>query len=257
MTQQQDGAMNILASDLPAKDSHCHHDHRVSCSNCRLGSLCLPIAVSTEDIEQIDNIVLRSRPIDKGHHLFNQGDTFKSIFAVRSGAIKTYSLSPSGKEQINGFYLPGEIFGMDGISDFSHASSAVALERSAVCEIPYDSLGKLSNELPSLQRHFMQLMSREIANDQKLISLLGKNSADERIAALILSLSARNVRRKYSATEFHLPMSRTDIANFLGLTIETVSRILSKFSKQGVIDLRNKELKILNIEQVRQIAGIE
>lgn len=257
MTELQESAMNILASDLPAKDTHCHHDHRVSCSNCRLGSLCLPIAVSAEDIEQIDNIVLRSRPIDKGHHLFNQGDTFKSIFAVRSGAIKTYSLSPSGKEQINGFYLPGEIFGMDGISDFSHASSAVALERSAVCEIPYDSLGKLSTELPSLQRHFMQLMSREIANDQKLISLLGKNSADERIAALILSLSARNVRRKFSATEFHLPMSRTDIANYLGLTIETVSRTLSKFAKQGVLALNNKEMKILEMEKIKVIAGID
>ena len=100
-------------------------------------------------------------------------------------------------------------------------------------------------------------MSREIANDQKLISLLGKNSADERIAALILSLSARNVRRKFSATDFRLPMSRTDIANFLGLTIETVSRILSKFSKQNVIELQNKEMRIIDMDRLRSIAGID
>jgi CRP/FNR family transcriptional regulator len=146
---------------------------------------------------------------------------------------------------------------MDGISDFAHVSSAVALERSALCEIPYESLGKLSGELPSLQRHFMQLMSREIANDQQLISLLGKNSAEERIAALILSISSRNVRRKFSATEFRLPMSRTDIANYLGLTIETVSRILSKMGKQNIIELNNKELTILDMESLKDLAGLD
>jgi len=255
--QPKEQRMNVEASDLVSNTQTCHHDIKVSCSNCRLGSLCLPIAVSAQDIDQIDSIVLRSRPIDKGQNLFSQGEKFKSVFAVRSGAFKTYSLSSSGKEQINGFYLPGEIFGMDGISDFSHASSAVALDRSAVCEIPYDSLGQLSSKLPSLQRHFMQLMSQEIANDQKLISLLGKNSADERIASLILSLSARNARRKFSATEFNLPMSRTDIANYLGLTIETVSRIFSKFSKAGVMDIQNKEIKILDMSRIRNIAGIE
>jgi len=249
--------MNIFASDTTGQSDNCHHDYKVSCSNCRLGSLCLPIAVGSEEIARIDNIINRTRPIDKGNHIFNQGDNFKSIFAVRSGAIKTYSISSSGKEQINGFYLPGEIFGMDGISDFSHISSAIAIERSSVCEIPYDALGKLSGELPSLQRHFMQLMSREIANDQQLISLLGKNSAEERIAALLISISSRNARRGFSVTEFRLPMSRTDIANYLGLTIETVSRILSKLGKQSIIELNNKELRINDMEALRQHAGLE
>lgn len=247
----------FASSTADQRHAVCHHDYKVSCSNCRLGTLCLPIAVSGDQIDQIDNIVQRSRPLEKGSHIFNQGDKFKSIFAVRSGAIKTYSVSSSGKEQINGFYLPGEIFGMDGISDFAHASSAMALERSAICEIPYDSLGKLSGELPSLQRHFMQLMSREIANDQQLISLLGKNSAEERIAALLLSMSTRNVRRKFSATEFRLPMSRTDIANYLGLTIETVSRLLSKMTKQNIIELKNKELIILNMDALKDLAGLD
>ncbi len=249
--------LDILASETTENPHVCQHDHKVSCSNCRLGTLCLPIAVGSDEIDQIDNIINRTRPLDKGHHIFNQGDSFKSIYAVRSGAIKTYSVSSSGKEQINGFYLPGEIFGMDGISDFAHVSSAVAMERTTVCEIPYEALGKLSGELPSLQRHFMQLMSREIANDQQLISLLGKNSAEERIASLIISLSTRNARRKYSATEFRLPMSRTDIANYLGLTIETVSRILSKLSKEGVFELRNKELVIIDMAALKKHAGLE
>jgi len=249
--------INIFASDTTGQSDNCQHDYKVSCSNCRLGSLCLPIAVGSEDIARIDNIINRTRPIDKGGHIFNQGDDFKSVYAVRSGAIKTYSISSSGKEQINGFYLPGEIFGMDGISDFSHMSSAIAIERSSVCEIPYGALGQLSGELPSLQRHFMQLMSREIANDQQLISLLGKNSAEERIAALLISISTRNARRGFSAFEFRLPMSRTDIANDLGLTIETVSRILSKLGKQGIIELNNKELRINDMEALRQHAGLE
>lgn len=247
---------SIQAQQLHNDDSHtCTNDYRVSCSECRLGSLCLPIAVTTDQVDQIDAIIQRSKPLGKGDHIFQQGDKFRSVYAVRSGAIKAYTLTDSGKEQITGFYLPGEILGMDGIGTFSHSASARAIERSAVCEIPYDSLGTLSAQLPSLQSHFFQIMSQEINNDQKLIGMLGKNSAEERIAAFLLSLSTRNLRRKFSATEFRIPMSRTDIANYLGLTIETVSRIFTRLQKNNVIAIDYKELSILDMQKLRELSG--
>jgi CRP/FNR family transcriptional regulator len=145
---------------------------------------------------------------------------------------------------------------MDGISKNAHASSAKTLETSAVCEIPFASLSRLSTQMPSLQRHFFQLMSREITEDQVLITLLSKNSADERVAALLLSISTRNARRKLSATQFRLPMSRLDIANYLGLTVETVSRVFSRMQKMSIITVDNKEIDILELEEMRVMANI-
>jgi CRP/FNR family transcriptional regulator len=132
---------------------------------------------------------------------------------------------------------------MDGISNNTHASSAKALETAAVCEIPFSSLEKLSASMPQLQRHFFQLMSREIAEDQQLITLLSKSSADERVAALLLSVSTRNARRRLSATQFRLSMSRVDIGNYLGLTVETVSRVFSRMQKLGILRSRTRKSK--------------
>ena len=178
------------------------------------------------------------------------------MFAVRSGTLKAFRTTDDGREQVTGFYFPGEILGMDGISNNMHASSARALETAAVCEIPFSSLEKLSASMPNLQRHFFQLMSREITEDQQLITLLSKNSAEERVAALMLSISARNARRKLSATKFRLPMSRVDIGNYLGLTVETVSRVFSRMQKLEMLAVDNKEIEILDIEGVRNLANV-
>lgn len=237
-------------------DKTCPHDYQVSCSNCRLGTLCLPIALEHEDIDRLDDIVQRGRPLQKGDHLYRQADDFKSVFAVRSGAIKAYRTTDDGREQVTGFYFPGEILGMDGISKNSHASSAKALETAAVCEIPFSALTELSSAVPNLQTHFFQLMSREITEDQQLITLLSKNTAEERIAALMLSVSARNARRKLSATQFRLPMSRIDIGNYLGLTVETVSRVFSRLQKLEVLEVSNKEIEIMNIAALQDIANV-
>jgi CRP/FNR family transcriptional regulator len=145
---------------------------------------------------------------------------------------------------------------MDGIANNTHASSAKSLETAAVCEIPFSSLEKLSAMMPNLQRHFFQLMSHEITEDQQLITLLSKNSADERVAALMLSISSRNARRKLSATQFRLPMSRVDIGNYLGLTVETVSRVFSRMQKMQVLQVDNKEIEILDIEGLRRMANL-
>ena len=243
-----------LGNDLPVKP--CSHEYQANCNNCRLTSICLPFSLDAREINELDAIIQRSKPLQKGQHLYRESDHFQSVFAVRSGTLKAYRTTDDGREQVTGFYFPGEILGMDGIGNNMHASSAKALETAAVCEIPFPALEKLSASTPHLQRHFFQLMSREIAEDQQLITLLSKSSADERVAALVLSISTRNARRRLSATQFRLSMSRVDIGNYLGLTVETVSRVFSRMQKLGILSVENKEIEIIDLEGLRKIADI-
>jgi CRP/FNR family transcriptional regulator len=219
-------------------------------------ALCLPLALELDQVEQLDRIIQRGRPYQREEHIYRAGDAFHAVYAVRSGAIKTFAVTDQGVEQVTGFYLPGEIFGMDGIAHTHHISSALALETSAVCEIPFNRLEDLSIALPNLQRHFFQLMSREIINDQRLVALIGKNSADERLATLLMSISARNAKRNLSELRFRLPMSRADIGNYLGLTVETVSRVFSRFQKQRLLKVDKKEIEILDLGGLQELANI-
>lgn len=232
----------------------CHVAPQVNCANCRLSALCLPISLELDDINKLDEIIQRGRPIQKADHVYYAGEKFKAVYAVRSGAIKTVNNTQDGREQITGFYLPGEIIGMDGLASNYYSNSAIALETSAVCEIPFEKLEELSVQLPNLQRRFFQLMSKEITNDQQLITLLSKNSAEERIASLLLSISTRNHHRGLAAEEFYLPMSRSDIGNYLGLTIETVSRVMGRLNKLGIIKLDKKHVVIDNMDELRALS---
>lgn len=247
--------MTVKQTLVKTPDSNCPHDKRVSCGNCRLNTICLPISLHIDDIDKLNNIVQRGKPLQKGDYLYRANDPFDSVFAIRSGAVKAMTLSDNGEEQVTGFYLPGEVVGMDGIADSRYTNSVIALETASVCEIPFNRMEELSLQIPNLQRHFFQLMSREITQDQQIITLLSKSSAEERIAALLLSISNRNSRRQLSATAFRLPMSRTDIGNYLGLTIETVSRIFTRLQKQDVIHVDKKEVLINNMDQLRSIAN--
>jgi len=220
-----------------------------------MNALCLPIALQHHEIDKLDRIIERGRPLQKNEHIYYAGEAFKSIYAVRSGAIKGFTVNNEGVEQVTGFYLPGEIFGMDGIGHPNHINAAIALETSAICEIPFSRMEELSIQLPSLQRHFFSLMSREITNDQQLITLLSKNSAEERVATLLVSISARNARRNLSGTRFRLPMSRADIGNYLGLTVETVSRVFSRFQSQGLLEVDKKEISIVELENLKKMAN--
>lgn len=247
---KSDPLPRVGKSAMTAPDCHSRR-HETSCGNCRLSAICLPIALEARDIDKLDEIIRRGRPLQRGEHIYREDEPFTSVYAVRSGTLKAYSLTDDGREQVTGFYFPGEILGMDGISKNVHASSAKALETAAICEIPFERLGELSARLPSLQRHFFQLMSQEITQDQLLITMLSKNSAEQRIAAFLLSVSGRNARRNLSATNFRLPMSRTDIGNYLGLTVETVSRVFSRFQKSGLLAVEGKEIRILDHELLK------
>nr|WP_269147512.1 fumarate/nitrate reduction transcriptional regulator Fnr [Alloalcanivorax dieselolei] len=220
----------------------------VSCNDCSLSPICLPLAVAPSQLDELDGIIRRGRPLKRGEHLFRAASPFGAVYAVRSGALKTYVLSDEGEEQVTGFYLPGEIVGMDGISTAHHVSNAKALETATVCEIPFHRLEDLSQRIPSLQHHFFSLMSNEIRADRELHMLLSKKSADDRVASLLLSLAARQQRRGLSSSRFRLPMSRYDIANYLGLAVETVSRIFTRFQQQEMLLVDGRDVEIIDRE---------
>ena len=247
--------MTAKHPNINPMDTNCAQDKRIKCGNCRLSTICLPISLHIDDINRLDGIIQRGKPLQKGDYLYRAQDAFTSVYAIRSGAVKALTLNDNGEEQITGFYLPGEVVGMDGIADNRYTNSVIALETASVCEIPFERMEELSLKIPTLQRHFFQLMSREITQDQQVIALLSKSSAEERIAALLLSISSRNSRRQLSANAFRLPMSRTDIGNYLGLTIETVSRVLTRLQKHNVIAVDKKEILITQMEQLRAIAN--
>lgn len=231
----------------------CPHNTSVSCESCRLNELCLPIALNKSEIHQLDAIVERKRPFKKGDHLYRQSDEFKLVYAVRSGSFKSYFLSDSGQGHVTGFYLPGEIIGMDGIASNKYVNSTSALEHSSICEIPFSQLEKLSHELPAMQHHFFSIMGNEIAKDQQIHTLLSSYTAEERTAFFLLGLSSRYARASLSPTRFLLSMTRGDIGEYLGLTVETVSRIFTSLQKKGLISVNNREIELLNIENLREI----
>ncbi|MFT3931083.1 MAG: fumarate/nitrate reduction transcriptional regulator Fnr [Spongiibacteraceae bacterium] len=229
----------------------------IACTECMLKGSCFPIAMESPNIATFDAIVQREKPLRKDEYIIRAGQPFTTIYAVRSGSFKAYSVSESGEEQITQFYLPGEILGMDGLSSNRYATSVVALETSSVCAIPFEHLQKLSGALPMLQRHMFQLMSQAIVSEQEMIMMLGKYSADRRIAFFLETLSRYQIKRKLSARKIRVPMSRTDIGNYLGLTIETVSRIISRFQKIGLLNSSNREIEILNIDWLHELANGE
>lgn len=243
--------------NLVSKRKQCHHNVNVSCDSCSLSAICLPLSLPLNDVDRLDNIIERGRPLHKGDFLYQAGEPFNAVYAVRSGCVKTFSITSDWQEQVTGFYLPGELLGMDGLGSEKYTNTAIALETSAVCEIPFSRLQELSLKIPSLQRHFFQLIGKEISSEQDLIVQLSKSSAEERIASLILSISSRNYRRKLSGKAFRLPMSRSDIGNYLGLTVETVSRILGRFQKNKLLDVNMKEISILDMEGLQRAANVK
>lgn len=229
--------------------------HQAHCKDCSLATLCLPLSLDLKDMDALDDIVKRGRPLKKGEFLFRQGDTFNSVFAVRSGALKTFSLSDAGEEQITGFHLPSELVGLSGMDTELYPVSAQALETTSVCEIPFERLDELSVSLPQLRRQLMRVMSREIRDDQQMMLLLSKKTADERIATFLVNLSARFRARGFSANQFRLSMSRNEIGNHLGLAVETVSRVFTRFQQSKLLEAEGKEVHILDPIELCALAG--
>lgn len=208
-----------------------------------------------KNLDALDEIVKRSRPLKKGEFLFRQGDSFNSVFAVRSGSLKTFSITDCGEEQITGFHLPSEFVGLSGMDTDVYPVSAIALETTSICEIPFERLDELSASVPQLRRQLMRIMSREIRDDQQMMLLLSKKTADERIATFLVNLSARFRSRGYSPYHFRLAMSRNEIGNYLGLAVETVSRVFTRFQQNGLLSAEGKEIRILDFMELCAQAG--
>lgn len=228
---------------------------RVACRNCSLSTLCLPMGLTPDDVERLDSIVKRSRPLHRGDHLFRDGDPFYALFVVKTGSVKTYTPSEEGGEQVLGFHLPGEIIGLDAIEREAHACSAKVLETSAICEIPFARLEELSGYVPSLQHQMYRLLSKEISHDTEMLLLLGKKNAEERLATFLLSLSLRLKKRGLSAIDFHLSMSRHEIGNYLGLAVETVSRLFTRFQDEGLLKVDRKHVQLLDIKGLEALVS--
>jgi CRP/FNR family transcriptional regulator len=225
----------------------------VTCSSCNLRELCLPGDVCSEDLERVENMVYARRRVRRGEALFGAGDEFKSVYAIRSGFFKTSLIDGEGREQVTGFFMGGELLGMDGVGSGRYNGSAIALEDSEVCVMPFSLIEEISREVPALQRRLHSVLSREIVRDHGVMMLLGSMRAEERLAAFLTNLSKRFLRRGYSASDFHLRMTREEMGSYLGLKLETVSRLFSQFQKERLIEVEQKHVRILDIAGLEKV----
>jgi CRP/FNR family transcriptional regulator len=224
-----------------------------ACTECALSRLCLPVALSAEDVESLEEIIDRPKPLSRGDYLYQAGDAFEALYVVRSGAIKTFTVDPGGTQQITGFYLPGELFGLSGINEAEQNATAQALERTNLCILPYDDLDRLCADVPSLARQIMKVMSDEIREDHALLTLVSKKRAEARLATFLLSIAQRLKRRKLPDDSFQLSMSRSDIGNYLGLAEETISRMFTRFQEDGLLTVQRKQIDLVDRDGLQAV----
>ncbi|MBP6018181.1 MAG: fumarate/nitrate reduction transcriptional regulator Fnr [Burkholderiaceae bacterium] len=227
------------------------------CSTCMLSDICIPLGMSKKDVVILDELIKERIRIPKGSSLFRLGDPTTSLYGIRSGTMKTQIQDAAGQVQITGFLLPGEIIGMDGLLENIHVSNAVALEDSEVCVIPLDDLDNLSQHLPVLQLQFRRLMSKEITRSHQMVMSLGTLRSEQRLAAFLINISQRLSLLGYSSTEFILRMSREEIGNYLGLTLETISRLFSRFAREGLLHIQQREVSLIDMAALRALAGTD
>ncbi len=231
-------------------------DLKVACSTCSLRELCLPVGLTPKQLESLDELVYARRRIAEGESLFHAGDPFRALYAVRSGFFKTRVTTADGRDQVTGFLMAGELLGIDGIGAGQHGCDAVAIEDGEVCAIPYAKLEETARRFEPLQQHFHRVMSREIVRDHSVMLLLGSMRAEEKLAAFLLNLSQRLAARGYSARDFVLRMTRAEIGSFLGLKLETVSRLFTQFQKEGLLSVNRRSVRITNVEELTRRAGL-
>ena len=228
---------------------------RVACSQCNLRELCLPVALDESDLTQLDALVQRRRKVARGETLSHAGAPFESLHAVKVGFFKSCVAAPDGREQVTGFHMTGELMGFDGIGSGVHACDTIALEDSEVCVIPYAQLEQVATQVPGLQREFHRILSREIVHDHGVMLLLGSMRAEERLASFLLNITRRLKARGYSGSSVVLRMTRQEIGSYLGMKLETVSRTLSRFQADGLLDVNQRQIEVLDAERLNGLIG--
>jgi CRP/FNR family transcriptional regulator, anaerobic regulatory protein len=227
---------------------------KAACSTCNLRELCLPVGLSSDQLVRLDQLVSTRRAVSRGDALFRTGDPFSCLYAVRTGFFKTSVAAEDGREQVTGFQMAGELLGLDGISAERHNCDATALEDSTVCIIHYRELENVSRELSDLQRVFHKIMSREIVRDHGVMLLLGSMRAEERLAAFLVNLMQRLHLRGFSQSAVMLRMTREEIGSYLGLKLETVSRTFSKFQDDGLLEVKQRDIRVVNLDGLKRLA---
>ena len=225
----------------------------VTCGSCNLRELCLPQALSGDEMNLFERVVYARRRLKRGEALFAAGDTFKAVYAVRSGFFKTSIVDGEGREQVTGFSMGGELLGLEGIGTGQYNGAAIALEDSEVCVLPYALIEEIANEVPALQRRMNAVLAREIVRDHGVMMLLGSMRAEQRLATFLLNLSRRFTARGYSSSDFNLRMTRDEIGSYLGLKLETVSRLFSRFQEEGFIEVQQKHVRIVDIPSLERL----
>ena len=228
---------------------------KVACSNCNLRELCMPVGLSDEELTRVDELVATRRSIKRGASLFHNGENFTSLYAIRTGFFKTSVTTEDGRDQVTGFQMAGEIIGLDGVALDRHTCDAIALEDAEVCVMPFDRIEEISREVNALQHHVHKIMSREIVRDHGVMLLLGSMRAEERLAAFLLNLVQRLQARGFSKSELVLRMTREEIGSYLGMKLETVSRTFSKFSDDGLVEVKQRHIHILDAEALKRIVN--
>ena len=228
---------------------------RRSCEECSLAQLCLPAGMDRQDLGRLDGLVQKRRPLQRGDRLFRTGDPLGSVYVASEGAFKTVVINENGEEHVLGFQLPGELFGLDAVGSGHHRCEAIALEESRVCELPFSSLANVASQLPGLQRQLLRVMGQSADRDQDHVGLLSRRQASERVAMFLQGLAHRFHRLGHSAVDFHLPMSRDEIARYLGLALETVSRGFSRLHEDGVIEVRGRRVQVLDAQALHNAAN--
>lgn len=226
------------------------------CSTCILGQFCLPVGLSHADLDKVDALVKERVALKKGGSLYRHGDLMTSVYSIRFGTLKTEHGLSDGRSQVVGFHLPGEILGLDAIGDGHHQSDAIALEDSEACIIRFAEFESLARQIPALQNQFHRILSRELTQDQRHLLALGSMRAEERLAGFLLSLSERLAARGYTNHEFDLRMSREEIGSYIGIQIETVSRLLSRFAEAGLIQVKQRHVKLIDMDGLYELAGL-
>jgi len=239
----------------PVRDSACQAAEAVNCARCALQKLCLPTGLQAAEVQRLDGIIAHRRKVPRGASLYRMNDAFSRIYAIRVGHFKTYQLNPRGEQQISGFQMPGELLGLDAIGADQHHCGATALEDSEVCEVPFAQLELLLGEIPQLLRHFHRLIGQELTREQNAMLLLATMRADQRMAVFLTGLGARHAARGYAEHRFQLRMLREEMGNYLGLTIESVSRLLSRFRRSGLLRVHNRDVEILDLAGLRAVAA--
>ena len=228
-------------------------DLKIHCSTCSMRELCLPGGLNAVEMGQVDAMIGKRTKLKKGDALYRAGEPFAALFAIRLGSLKTTVLAEDGREQVSGYHMPGDLVGLDGISTDRHGCQAVALEDTEVCALPFTRIEELARDVPGLQHNLHLFLSREISRDHGVMLSLGSMRAEERLALFLLNLAERYRRRGYSSTEYVLRMTREEIGSYLGLKLETVSRAFSRFQEDGLLEVKQRDIRVLDEAGLRRL----